>query len=89
MNWRCLHIGSVLKNAKSRFQTKLNKVRKSKVEDPSEVKNKKSLMEIKYQSSEIPWDSICPDIYQQTVLSMELAAIQFSKPIHITLLSKQ
>ena len=78
MNWRALHIDGVIKNTKSRFQTKLNKVRKNKINDKSEVKDKKSLMEIKYGSSEIPWDTICPDIYQQTVLTMELHAIQFS-----------
>lgn len=83
MNWRALHIDGVIKNTKSRFQTKLNKVRKNKINDPSEVKNKKSLMEIKYQSSEIPWDAIVPDIYQQTVLTMELHAIQFSISLYL------
>ena len=75
-NWRVLYLEQVKVRAKARFNNKLNNIRKKKTNVGTT--NKKDTQQMKFLSSDIPWDNIMPDIFLMTSFCMEIAVIKFS-----------
>ena len=87
MNWRLLYLKNIKKRSKARFNSKLNNVRKkegnkSSDKESSDKQTKKDSMQKKYKPSDVPWDTIVPEIFILTVLSMDEASIKLSITIN-------